>query len=226
MDNLNILIIEDESLLALELKHTIIEFGYKVVGFATNNQTARELMKKDNINLILMDINLNDTLNGIELYREFQTKIPIIYLTAYKDDDTIASAIQTEPLGYLVKPHNEDELKALLKLSYFKIQNKQESMLSNKHLVTFGNGYSFDTQKNKLFCQNIFIKLSKNELELLKLLIQENGNFVSYYSIEQEIWRDKVPHSSSIKSLIYRLRGKLEYKLIKNEFDYGVKLEL
>jgi DNA-binding response OmpR family regulator len=225
MDNLNILIVEDESLLALELKYTIISLGYGVVGFATNNQTARELMQKSDINLILMDINLNDTLNGIELYQEFDTEIPVIYLTAYKDEDTISSAIETEPLGYLVKPYNEAELKALLQLSYFKTQKKQDTQISDKHMINFGNGYSFDTKEDKLFFNHIFIKLSNNELKLLKLLIQANGNPVSYYTIEHEIWSDRVPHTTSVKSLIYRLRGKLKYELIKNEFDYGVKLE-
>jgi len=225
MDNLNILIVEDESLIALELKHTIIDFGYNVVGFATNNKTAKRLMQNSKINLILMDINLEDTLNGIELYKEFNTEIPIVYLTAYKDDDTISEAIETNPLGYLVKPHDDDELKALLKLCCFKIQNKENKIESNEDMINFGSGYSFDIKEEKLFFDNVFVKLSPKELQLLKLLMEANGSFVSYYVIENEIWRDTIMHDTAIRSLVYRLRGKLGYKLITNKFDYGIKLE-
>ncbi len=224
MYNLNILIVEDESLVAMELKESITQLGYNVVDYATNCAMARELMSANDVNLILMDINLRDTLNGVELYKEFNTETPVIYLTAYKDDETISSAIQTNPLGYLIKPHNEDELKAVLKLAYFKMQDVSKSHKVENDVISLDKNYFFNKRKDKLFFNDIFIKLSNNELILLKLLIDERGNIVSYETIESEVWSEKVVSNSALRTLIYRLRGKLNYKFIESEYDYGIKL--
>ncbi len=225
MHNLNILIVEDESLVAMELKQSISALGYNVVDYATNNAMAADMMQRHQIDLILMDINLHDTLNGIELYKSFQTKPPVIYLTAYADDATISQAVLTDPLGYLVKPHNDDELKALLKLAFYKMHHVNATPEAKEHRLLFGNGYAFDTQNDKLFFNDIYVKLSAKEMQLFKLLIDARGNFVSYNTIEHELWPDKIVHDSTLRALLYRLRGKLEYQLIRNEFDYGVKLE-
>jgi len=224
MDNLNILIIEDESLVAMELKESITELGYKVVDFATNCAMAKEMMKSKEINLILMDINLGESMNGIELYKEFNTTIPIIYLTAYKDDVTIAQAIETNPVGYLIKPQNEDELKAVLKLALFKIKCSDDVIKEGHSLMDLGEGYLFDTEENRLFFNDLFIKLSHKEMLLLKLLVDNRGHIVSYESIKSEIWNEKIVTDSALRTLIYRLRGKLEYKLMESEYDYGIKL--
>ena len=145
MDSLNILIVEDESLVALELAKEIKALGYNVVEYATNSQMAKKFIQDYEVNLILMDINLGDDINGIELYKSFKKNIPVIYLTAYKDEATISSAISTDPLGYMVKPHKEDELNAILKLAHYKIQNQ---ITKKKRKPTFktidiGEGYIF-----------------------------------------------------------------------------------
>ncbi|MBU1658821.1 DNA-binding response regulator [bacterium] len=225
MNNLKILIIEDESLVALELSSTISALGYNVVEYATNIKTAVQLMNEYEVNLILMDINLNDTMDGIELYKSFNTKISLIYLTAYKDEITLSRAIETEPLGYLIKPHDEYELKALLKLASYKMQNNTFKSVQNQELLKIGNGYVFNKKENKLFFNDIFISLSSKELQLLKLLINARGNVVTFQTIEDEIWSEKIVSASALRTLIYRLRGKFEYKLIQSEFNFGIKLQ-
>ena len=80
MTDLQILIVEDESLIALELTQNIRNLGYHVVGYATNAALTHEYMQKESINLILMDINLGTDVSGIDLYKNLQTDIPIIYI--------------------------------------------------------------------------------------------------------------------------------------------------
>ncbi|MGB5965876.1 MAG: response regulator [Sulfurimonadaceae bacterium] len=223
MNNMKILIVEDESLVALELEMTLKGFGYDVVGYATTSKMAKDYVDTNNIDLILMDINLKEAIDGIDLYQSFNKNIPVIYLTAYKDEKTISKAVATNPLGYLVKPINSDELNALLKLAVYKMKNESTSKNKNNFL-DIGEKYFFDEYEDKLFYQETFIPLSQNELKLLKLLIESKGQVVSFKTIEDEIWSNKVVSNSSLRTLIYRLRSKLEYKLIENEFKYGIKL--
>lgn len=225
MNNLKILIIEDESLVALELAETVKSLGYEVAGYATTSDMAKEYLKSREVDLLLMDINLNETIDGIELYRDFNSEIPVIYLTAYKDEDTIDKAVSTEPLGYLVKPINLDELNAVLKLAMYKMISRPENIQKDNRLA-IGEEYYFDTYEQKLFYGETFISLSQNELKLLKLLIDSKSQVVTFRSIEDEIWRDRVVGDSALRTLIYRLRSKLEYKLIENEFNHGIRLRL
>jgi len=223
MENITILIVENESLVALELTETIKSFGYKKVSYATNSEMTKELIEKKIFDLILMDINLNEKIDGIELYESLNIDIPIIYLTAYKDDLTINKAILTNPLGYIIKPHNDDELRAIILLAQYKINSIKYKDKSEK--LSLGDGYYFDIKEEKLFYHDIFIHLGKKELQLLKLLISARGNPVSYYRIEHEIWGSTNVNNSTLRTLIYRLRGKLTYKIINCETNYGVMLK-
>ena len=226
MNNLNILIIEDESLVALELSNSIENFGFHVVDYVTTPKMATELFQKEKIDLILMDINLGDEIDGIDLYKSFNTNIPIIYLTAYQDERTISKAIETDPIGYLIKPYNENELLALLKLTTYKIHNNITKVRSGDSLLDIGEGYFYNLQDNKLYFNDMYIKLSPKEVILLQLLIGARGAVVPFSTIENEVWQDIVPSASSVRTLVYRLRGKLQYKLITTEPHQGIKLAL
>lgn len=217
MGSLNILVVENESLVALEIMQSIQEFGYMQVEYATTIDMAKDILAQNSINLILMDINLGKEIDGIDFYKSLDIDTPIIYLTAYKDEATISKAIKTNPLGYLIKPVNSDELNALLKLAQYKLSTQNQK-------IELGDGYYFDKKEDRLFYNDKFIHLGAKELKLLKLLISARGNFVSYYTIEDEIWGSEPISSSSLRTLIYRLRGKLNYKLIEVENSYGVKI--
>ncbi len=223
MNNLNILIVEDESLVALELADTITNYGYNVVEYATNKEMAREFIKDTSINLILMDINLRDIIDGIDLYKSFHIDTPVIYITAYKDEKNISKAIETNPLGYLIKPLNEDELKAILLLASHKHNNKITE-IDKESMIDIGEGYCFDDKADRLYYLHVEIKLTAQELILLKLLINSRDIIVDYKTIEYKVWGEKSVTGSSLRTLIYRLRGKLNYKLITNKFSEGIKL--
>jgi|GEM_PF-369432 len=224
MHNFNILIVEDESLIALELADTITNLGYHVVEYATHPEMARQCIRDNEVHLILMDINLEAELSGIELYKSLECDVPVVYLTAYKDEETMSRAIETNPLGYLIKPHKEDELKALLKLAYYKLKSREKEKKTYPELSHLGAGYYFDFEEEKLYFNDLFLNLGDKELQLLKLLIHAKGSIVTFKTIENEVWREKVVTSSAMRTLIYRLRGKLEYKLIETIFNQGVKL--
>ncbi|RLA59169.1 MAG: DNA-binding response regulator [Epsilonproteobacteria bacterium] len=224
MTDLHILIVEDESLIALELTHSIRELGHHVVGYATNAALAKSYLKKENINLILMDINLGTTQTGIALYKSLKTDIAVIYITAYKDENTILQAVETNPLAYLVKPHNEDELSALLHLAKYKLGQKSITLPRNT-MQAIGKNYFYHAEHEKLYFGDMPIKLGTKELKLLQLLICAKGSVVSFETIEFVLWEEAPPGNSSLRTLIYRLRAKLDYTLIETLSGQGIRLQ-
>ena len=224
MNKLNVLIVEDESLVAMELEQAIESMGHNVVEYATNVTMAKKFFEQFDIDLILMDINLNDSLNGIELYKSLELQTPIIYLTAYTDEKTMSEAIATNPLGYLIKPHTEDELKAIIKLAEYKIQNLEIESQNVEKLMEVGKGYFFDTEEEQLLYKDLPVKLTIKERGLLKMLILAQGKIVKFEKIEKELWNGETVNNTSLRTLIYRLRSKLEHKLIETEFNRGIRL--
>jgi DNA-binding response OmpR family regulator len=226
MVDLNILVVDDESLVAMELSNTVSSLGYNVIDYVTSSKMTKNYINKHpSINLILMDINLNEEIDGIELYKELHTKADVIYITAYKDENNISRAVDTNPLGYLVKPYDEAELSALLKLASYKLSKKSVKMDINDTLVEIGEGYYFSKAKDELIYNQMPIRLTKKELTLLKLLLFSKENKVSNETIDNQIYDGAVVTDSAKRTLIYRLRCKLEHKFIVNEFNYGIKLK-
>ena len=227
MKNFNILIIEDEALVALELKHSIEEMGFYVLDYATNSTMAKKILEEENIHLIIMDINLGEDRDGIELYESLDYTVPIIYLTAYKDEKTITRAIDTNPYGYLVKPYQKEELYALIKLVHFKVYEENISLSKktlSEELCRLDEEYRFDLKNNQLLYNGMNVHLTSKESQLLHLLIEHNGEALSFENIEEIIWENEPTSNNAIRTLIYRLRGKIKPKLIEKVFGYGIRL--
>jgi len=117
-----VLIVEDEGILAIELKDKLEKLGYIVPATASTGAEAIELSANYRPDLILMDIVLKGDMDGIEAADKIHSilKVPIIYLTAYADDGTVKRAKVTEPFGYLVKPYNEKELQIALEMALYR----------------------------------------------------------------------------------------------------------
>jgi len=224
MHNLNILIIEDESILALGLSMKLQNLGCNVVDYVTNIEDAKRVIcKNDNINLLLLDINLNDLQDGIEFYSELKIDIPLIYITAYSDEKTITRAVLTNPMGYLTKPVNEKELFALTKIASLRLLKKSPQKLSS--VTVIDKDYSYDTQHNILYCKNEQIPIYGKMALLLHMLVVANGKYIPFSILEEEIYRDAVPSSSSLRTLVYRLRLKFENDMFDTKRGCGVRIK-
>jgi CheY-like chemotaxis protein len=111
-----ILIVEDESLIALDLQRRLSRLGYVVVGLVTSGPQAIRAAYQLQPDLVLMDIRLKGEMDGIEAAQQIQANrpIPIIYLTAYVDEVTMQRAQATSSWGFLRKPFHVRELQAIL----------------------------------------------------------------------------------------------------------------
>lgn len=128
-----ILIVEDEAVIAMDLEVRVKNLGYQVVGVAAQADRALVLARTKHPDLALMDVHILGERDGVEVatvMRE-EMNIPSVFLTAYSDDETILRAAESNPLGYLIKPIAERELRAAIEISLYK--RNMERLLEESH---------------------------------------------------------------------------------------------
>jgi PAS domain S-box-containing protein len=117
-----ILVVEDEIIVAEDLRQGLQRLGYEVTGCASNGDDALAQIANAPPDLVLMDVQLNGQKDGIQTSRELRTIIdlPVVYLTAHSDVHTLSRAAETEPFGFLLKPFQERELFTTIEVALYK----------------------------------------------------------------------------------------------------------
>jgi PAS domain S-box-containing protein len=137
MEKISILIVEDNYIVMMELASRLAGLGYKIVDSAASGLEAVEKAELYKPDLIIMDIRLKGGIDGIEAASRIKKKLdlPVIYLTAHTDEETIQRAKLTEPFGYIIKPFEERELHSTIEMALYKY--KMEGLLKeNKHWLS------------------------------------------------------------------------------------------
>jgi PAS domain S-box-containing protein len=133
-----ILIVEDEVIVAWDIKETLEGLGHTVVDLAISGIEAIQTATRDRPDLVLMDIRLNGEMDGImtgdEIYQ--QLKIPIVYLTAHADEFTLERATKTNPFGYIVKPFHSQSLNSTVKVALQRYQTEASAQTAQ---ISLGN---------------------------------------------------------------------------------------
>src|SRR5512145_1997148 len=122
MNPLRILLAEDEALLAKDIEYKIKRMGHEFAGYAVSGETAVALAHQHKPNLVLMDIRLHGQMDGIEAAQRIRNEfdIPIVFITAYADDETLQRAKTAEPYGYILKPVELRELSTVIEMATYK----------------------------------------------------------------------------------------------------------
>ncbi|MFK7937123.1 MAG: LytR/AlgR family response regulator transcription factor [Saprospiraceae bacterium] len=133
MPTLNILIVEDEPIIARDLSFALTDMGYQVTGIAHSAAAALQYLAQEQIDLCLLDINIEGHLSGIDVAHIInqQYQIPFVYLTSYSDQNTLERVKITQPFGYLVKPVDEPTLKSTLEIALYNFQNQTAATKGN-----------------------------------------------------------------------------------------------
>ena len=123
--SINVLVVEDEYLVAADIEESLIALGYKVQNTVASGQAAIDEVEKNLPDIILMDIFLKGKMNGIEAATIIQQKhdVPIIYLTANADIATVEKAKISLPYGYVLKPFTDKELQTIIEIAHYKFEN-------------------------------------------------------------------------------------------------------
>lgn len=130
MSSIRIYILEDEIITQELLKQTLEDLNYSICGMSTDATTALKEIEELRPDLALLDIKVDGKETGIWLGN--QLDIPIIYLTAYNDNKTIKNAVDTNPMGYLVKPFNAKDLYIAVELAVSKLKSKPQIVVKEK----------------------------------------------------------------------------------------------
>lgn len=139
-----ILIVEDENIVAKYVEHLLMRSGYMVSGIASSGEEALKKIAETRPDLVLMDIVLKGEIDGITAAEQIrhQFKIPVVYLTALDDQQTLERAKITEPYGYLLKPFQARELITTLEMALYKHQMERKLAESEQWLSTTLNSLS------------------------------------------------------------------------------------
>ena len=131
MPDIRVLIVEDEPIIAADIAEFLESNDYGIVGKAYECYRALELLDLRMTDIVLLDINLDCEMDGIELAKIINEKyqIPFVFLTSYADKDTISRAKHTMPAGYIVKPFDEKELFATIEIAIFKHNQRNAPLL-------------------------------------------------------------------------------------------------
>lgn len=251
MNKIKILIVEDESIIALNLKETLIELGYEPCGISPNRCKTLKILEKGVVpDLVLMDIYLKGPTTGIVLAKELKNIIPntpVVFLTANSEISTIKEASETFAYGYILKPYKKSILQAAIEIALKKAeedtcksQNLDALQVINKTLehklelnteeksrtVRLKYGYLFDKDEEVLYYGDEPVKLTTRETHVVKLLCTSPGHNVSQEQLEYAIWQDEPAGYAAFRSLLFRLRGKVHKDLIINQNNTGYKIEL
>ena len=122
MTKTTLLIVEDEVLVAKDISQRLTQMGYEVIGTAGKGADAIERTLQLRPDLVLMDIHLRDDIDGIEAAQQIHKvyDVPVIFCTAYSNNDTLERAKITAPYGYILKPFDNRELEINIEIALYK----------------------------------------------------------------------------------------------------------
>ncbi len=135
---IRILVVEDELIIAKGVEKRLIALGYSVIDIVPTGEEAVETALKEIPDLVLMDVCLQGKMDGVMAAEKIRSEadIPVIYLTAYADSDTLARAKVTEPFGYIVKPFQDFTLKSAIEMALYKHTMESRLKRSEQWLAT------------------------------------------------------------------------------------------
>ena len=133
-----LLIVEDEGIVALNIQNRLQGLGYSVVATVSSGEEAIQVAGETRPDLILMDIKLDGKVDGIEAAAEIHRlfHLPVVYLTAYTNDETLNRAKLTEPYGYILKPFEARDLCTTIEVALYKYQMEQQLREREQWLAT------------------------------------------------------------------------------------------
>ena len=207
---INILIVEDELLIAKNLSHKLESLGYKIVGIVSCGADAIQRAAEMEPDLILMDIVIKGDIDGIETAVIINQKfdIPIIYTTAYADDETLQRAENTGSYGYLLKPFKQREVHATIKIALSKHQEavKMQKLIAIAAAKSENRSRFFSMAYHDLNTPLTTIQLSAEMLEDSEL---QRGSGTLNKNVDR------------IKKAVSNMSGLLEDILMLSKAEYG-----
>jgi signal transduction histidine kinase/DNA-binding response OmpR family regulator len=171
MNTPSLLIVEDEAIVAEDLANKVRQLGYAVAGTTMTGEEAVELVRQLRPSLVLMDIRLAGTMDGIAAAKVIHREctVPVLFLTAHSDADTITRARQAEAFGYILKPFSDRDLRIQIEMALYKHATERQLLESKERLTGINQilqaGLSCATEKELgLVCLDVAKKITKSRV--------------------------------------------------------------
>ncbi|MEO8398222.1 MAG: response regulator [Ignavibacteriaceae bacterium] len=135
--DLKVMIVEDEFIIALDLKDIVKNLGYNVVAVATSGDDAIIKARKNSPELVLMDIMLKSKIDGVEAAEKIRKEldIPIVFISSFSDEESIVRASKVSDYGYLIKPFGKERIKEVIEAALKKHEEKNYSNINKLSYV-------------------------------------------------------------------------------------------
>jgi DNA-binding response OmpR family regulator len=208
----NILIVEDEVITQRYMQDIFAQHDITVVGCFNNAKDTLENLKNIECDMILMDINIKGSMDGIQLARQIleQYTLPIVFITAHSDDATLDELLDLAPYGFIGKPFSSKELITTLKIAYkrylthLSVQHKHDTMENTDIIIN--EKYRYSKNKSELFAFDDVIKLNQKQCKLLDLLVINANHTVHFDIIIAYVWGSEPLADSALRTLVYSIR--------------------
>ena len=216
----NILLLEDDELFASTVEDFLTEEGFEV-DIASDGEECLELNFKKNYDLYIFDINV-PKINGLELLEQLRTSgdnTPSIFLTSYKDKDTLHNAFLSGCDDYLKKPADLDEL--LLRIKALLKRNKKQV-----DIIYLTKSITFNPYNKRVYENETDLNLPIKVLELMELFVENRGEIVTKEMIITKLWATSEDYSEgSIRVYINQIKKLFDKDTIINIKGIGYKIE-
>ncbi len=170
---ISILLVEDEGIVAEDLRETLLHLGYGVAGIASEGVQAVYMAEELTPDLIMMDVGLQGEVDGIQAARMIldRSHVPIIFLTGHRDVETLQRAVRAGPLGYILKPFQEVELRSAIEVAIHKhradvaMREREEALRRNAELL---KSLSLVDELTQLHNRRGFYELARQTLKIAR----------------------------------------------------------
>ncbi len=217
LSTIHVLIVEDDEITAHALQQSLVLYC-QCVEVANNGMLGFEIFERSKPDVVIADIQLPE-INGLEMVaamHKISPHLPVIIITSYDNSENISESINQRAYSYLRKPIRIEDLQTALLMATKDICNTN---------ILLGSGFSYDCKRKFLFNRNQErIVLTKQERDLLHLLISNINTIVEYSVIESYVWQEKSMSIEALRMCVQKIRKKIYYALIENISGYGYRL--
>lgn len=220
----HILIVEDEAIVAYNLQQRLSHMGYHVPDVAVSGSETLQLVSQARPDLILMDIHIEGSMDGIDVAARLQEThpVPVIYLTAYSEDSTLDRARQTRPYGYLIKPFSERELHATIQMALERHTAERALAESRQLLQQALDAAHMGTVE--IDCNSGHLQLSQNSAQLIGQPDDRALTFAEFLSTVNEADRPAIAVQME-ESREPSHKFSKEFRVLHNGRDNWIKID-
>lgn len=227
-----VLLVEDEDLARKTLSFYLNTI-FDEVTLAKDGQEGLIAIKdkfedNDSFDLVITDLNMPNV-NGMQMIDEILKLLPnqrFIIVSAHKNEEDLLKLINLRVSGYFVKPLNIDNMMGMLQKAKEEVIQDKQPIKKDESLIPLNNLYTFDLETNKLYRNNLIVKLSKKESEILDVLIKNLGVLISVEKFKEKVWKDVNINDSSFRTVMKRLKDKIkDDDFIISHKGYGYIIE-